>query len=719
MRVDIIQGIMKRFLKGLAAGRSFALITVALSLALCGFLVIGRAGTACAQQRGLNAETSEKVDAILLLDTSGSMLLNDPQRLRDEGARLFIQFLKPGDSLAIVDFSETASVVRPLTPYEPSQAESVGTLISGLKTEGQYTDLLVAIEKAREVIETQGRADAKPVIVLLSDGKMDPNPTLGSVAQRTQTLLEQVLPDLRTRSRRVYTLAFSPDADKELLQQIAASTDAIQWFSPSVNDVHQSFAELFLAVKRPQVIPLGAKGFTVDENVSEATFYINRATEREVQIQNPRGQIFTAKNYPSNVKWFNSQRFEVITIEKPEIGAWQVSGVTKEEGFATILTNLRLITDWGAAIEAGREVVLQARLYESEKPVSLPEMTGLIRYAYQITPTDRVAEPIVRDILGDEGTSGDSIANDGIFAHAIQIDEPGEYELRIIAKAPTFERQLQIPFRVRPPFVVLSAHAGTATSPSESAGHAVDSHGKADHGDSSHGDPAPASHGTHGDSHGDAHGATDGHAESASEPGAALPEEGGLVSGDPTTTFLIQLNDEAKRLKNVEVQLSATDDQRRLIKIPIEPVGVKVGEYQASAALLPADGRYELKATVSGEGKGRAAVREASRPLMFKRVTVGGQAHTVVVVSEDAPKPEEEEGFPVLGLVLLIVILTASGVAALVMAKRGQGETKVEAKTTPVSEELLARIKELEERKDLTEVDVNAPEFEETSQPAA
>jgi uncharacterized protein YegL len=652
-----------------------------------------------AQQRGLATDTTEKVDAILLLDTSGSMLVNDPQRLRDEGARLFVQFLKPGDSLAIIDFAETAKVVRPLTPYDASQAEQVGALISGLKTEGQYTDLLAAIEKATEVIEAHGRADAKPVVVLLSDGKMDPNPAVGLAAARTQILLEQTLPALRTQSRRVYTLAFSPDADRELLQQIAAATDAIQWYTVSPNEVHQSFAELFLAVKRPQVIPLGAKGFTVDDKVSEATFYINRATENEVQVQHPNGQLFTSSNHPSNIKWFSSQRFEVITIEKPQVGTWRVSGVTKEEGFATILTNLRLITDWGGVIEAKKSELLQARLYEADKPIALPEMTGLIRYAYQITPTDRVAEPIVRDLLVDDGTKGDTIANDGIFAHNVLIEVPGEYELRIIAKGPTFERQLQIPFRVKPPMITVKPFKGVPAVSGAGAKQKEHEESQSSH-DEKHGSPGAASS-----------------APRAVRTDEELLDKEGVIAGDQYTVFLVEINEEAVQLKNATIEVVATDDQRRIVKLPVTPAGSEAGVYEVSAGLLPSDGRFEIRATVSGEGRGRAAVRESSRSFVFTRTSIGEVPNVILVPKQEAPP--EEEGFPFLALVIMMVIIAASGASVIFLAKRDRGDTTVDTGTAPVSEALLAKVVALEARAKIEEVDVNAPEFEGDTAPVA
>lgn len=693
--MDNIRPTMEQFLRTRFAFCAFAGVlqkcaSVALFVWWCAYGVT--AARLEAQQRGLNTDTTEKVDAVLLLDTSGSMLVNDPQRLRDEGARLFVQFLKPGDSLAIIDFSETAKVVRPLSPYDASQAEQVGALISGLKTEGQYTDLLAAIEAATEVIQAQGRPDAKPVVVLLSDGKMDPNPAVGLPAQRTQILLEQRLPELRTQSRRVYTLAFSPDADRELLQQIAAATDAIQWYTVSANEVHQSFAELFLAVKRPQVIPLGAKGFTVDENVSEATFYINRATENEVQVQHPNGQLFTASNHPSNIKWFSSQRFEVITIEKPQVGTWRVSGVTKEEGFATILTNLRLITDWGGVIEAKRKELLQARLYEADKPIALPEMTGLIRYAYQITPTDRVAEPIVRDLLVDDGTAGDTIANDGIFAHDVLIETPGEYELRIIAKGPTFERQLQIPFRVKPPMITVKPFKGVPAVSGAGGQQKEHEEREASH-DKRHVSPGAAS--------------------SAPQPVRTEEElvlKEGVIGGDQYTVFLVELNEEAVQLKNPTIELVATDDQRRIVKLPVTPAGSEAGVYEASAGLLPSDGRYEIRAAVSGEGRGRAAVRESSRSFVFTRTSLGEAPKVVLVPTQEAPP--EEEGFPFLALVIMMVIIAGSGAAIVLVAKRDQGDTSIDTGTAPVSEVLLAKVVALEARAKIEEVDVNAPEFE-------
>ena len=79
---------------------------LALSFILCTPLI--------AQDRELKSETSDKLDAILLLDGSGSMRVTDPTKLREEGAKLFVQSLRPGDRIGNIEFTEEAKVVRSL-----------------------------------------------------------------------------------------------------------------------------------------------------------------------------------------------------------------------------------------------------------------------------------------------------------------------------------------------------------------------------------------------------------------------------------------------------------------------------------------------------------------------------------------------------------------------------------------------------------------------------
>ena len=70
-------------------------------------------------------------------------------------------------------------------------------------------------------------------------------------------------------------------------------------------------------------------------------------------LLSPGGIKLTAGSNGEGVKWFRGSEFDVITIERPEPGQWEIQGLPKNEGFATVLTSLKLTTEWPAAMNAG------------------------------------------------------------------------------------------------------------------------------------------------------------------------------------------------------------------------------------------------------------------------------------------------------------------------------------------------------------------------------
>lgn len=399
---------------------------------------------------------SEKVSVVVVMDSSASMRVTDPQKLREEGARLLFQFLKPGDKVAIVGFSDTAQVIRPLQDFTENSIYDLYANISRVGDSGIYTNLAEGLRTASTLLPDPAPEGMKQVVMLLSDGKLEPAASQGSAASVQSDLFSDILPKLRARGVTIYTLAFSDEADTDLLSKVADSAEGISWFAETSEDIHKAFADLFLSLKKPQVVPLTSKGFVIDSDVQEATFYINNADQADVVLRDPAGNQMTRGRVPPEIKWYKAKKFDVITIEKPAKGAWSIVGLPSAEGFATVLTNLRLLSDWPTSITEGSPATVQARLYEDDKPVVLPEMTEVTQYAYQVTPSDKVAEPIIRSKLHDDGRSGDEKSQDGIFSDEITLDEVGEYTLRVVARGPTFERQLMIPFRVRPRLVSLS-----------------------------------------------------------------------------------------------------------------------------------------------------------------------------------------------------------------------------------------------------------------------
>jgi len=632
-----------------------------------------------AQQRELDVSGKEMLDAVLLLDSSGSMRITDPKKLRLEGIELFSQLLSPEDRLGIISFDDTARTIRELNAFPPEERKTFGQQLSEIPDSGGFSNIKVAIEAAFEMLQKTGRPDASKIIVLFSDGKMETSS--GDPTLLTVDLLEKVAYELKTKNIKVYSLAFSDKADKDLLSQLSAATGGVNWYTPDASKIHQSYADLILAIKKPQVLARSKKGFKLDSNVQEATFYINReSAEQVIELLSPSSQRITKEIPVDSIRWYSAQNFDVVTIQKPEAGDWQLLGVDPNDGYATMLTNLKLITDWPTSFHAGDTVSLKARLYDNEKPVVLPEMTASGQYAFQIASTDQITEPIIRELLVDDGTHGDEIADDGIFSRDVVLEEPGEYKVRIVAKAPTFERNQQIPFRVRPRIVSLKIEEPTDSAHSGVGGHSAEG--------------------------------SDGHGESHENEHGDTPHEAPTKLGN----IVVELSSEADDYRNIEMTLVLTDEGelekspehdehitehggeashgtsehkaeqhvKKKILLPLKKISNK--EYRASTEKLPAHQKYLMQAFLKAEKKGKVSVDAKSKELSYEKIeAVGTEVEFVTLEKGEAPPAKES---PIIPILLLTILQGGAAYASIMMLKKALSGGSVTIPEMPPTDNL-------------------------------
>ena len=656
---------------------SFAFPRLLVQLSLQFVFVCVLPSFAVADQREL-PQPRPAVDAVLLIDASGSMLKTDAQMLRYDGAKLFLQFLGKDDRLAIVSFSDKANVVSDLKEFSKEPTDVVTQQIQSIKTEGQYSDILEGIRAAAKILEASPRNDAERIIVLLSDGKMEPNPQAGAASTRTVELVNQVLPELKAKEIKVHSLAFSEQADKMLLSEISAATDGMNWFTATSDDVHKSFANLFLVVKRPQVLQMRSRSFALDDDVDEATFYITRDEGSKLTLISPKNEEMMVGRTPDWVTWFAGKNFDVITMKEPDIGEWQVQSAGAAEGFATVLTNLRLVTDWPVVVRVGDKSVVQARLYDGEKPVALPEMSGVIQYAFQVVPTDRIAAAVAKDFLNDEGRDGDKVARDGIFSRYCTIAEPGEYRLSIVARGPTFERTQQVPFRVRPPLLGFSIVPGGA-------------HG---HGES---------HDEHGHGGGEGAGHEAGHADQ------------GAIKGDPSFVFRAELSKEALGFRDIQVKVEALSRNRKKTVVNLKRQhGEEVVYYEATADSLPEAGLYSVTATLTGISKKGQEMEAESAPLKFDLTGVVKKVEPTATV---APKevhheePKEAESLPILPIALISGSSILAMIVGVLLTKKKKGASLAGSRYNP-PKQMLDAIASLEQKVATSDIKVGDVKLE-------
>ncbi|MCB0332029.1 MAG: hypothetical protein KDD55_00950, partial [Bdellovibrionales bacterium] len=370
---------------------------------------------------------------------------------------------------------------------------------------------------------------------------------------------------------------------------------------------------------------------------------------------------YVGEELPRGAKSFKGSKFEVVTVHDPVAGMWQLEGLPSSEGFATVLTNLKLAIGWDSNILAGKKYLIEAQLFDNKRPIVLPEMTGVSRFAFQITPTDKVSEPVIQRDLKDDGTDGDLEANDGVFSSEVELPDPGEYRLQVVAKTPTFDRTREVRFRVKPRLVELAL--------------------------------------------------------------VTVENKRQAAARDEVSTsdfFRIKLSPPAAALRKVVLKLYAEDSAHRKYELPHKQREGQSLEFEAPAKVLRA-GEYRLWAAVSGIDKKRNVVEGTSQILQYKRIIrdidEGTENDIVMVLVDEEKKPKEPEK-PVSPILwAFLVTLSNFGVGGFFFLRIKKTQTKMSF-TVPKyepSEELIEALATLEELSQQTEIDFDDPRLKDES----
>ena len=399
------------------------------------------------------------IDAVLLLDSSRSMQRTDPKRLRDQGAKLFNRLLGDNDRVALVQFDRDARTLTDFIEIRPETVADLDKTIEGIAAEGGFTDLEAPLDNALALLNEKGRPKAVKAVILLSDGKMDPHPSVGTPQEATDRTIKEMLPKYKRKGYKIYTLSFSDESDAELLARFATDTNGIHWTAKDVETLHAKFSELFLALKKPQISPIEKGGFEIDSSVKEATFYITRKDpDSQITILPPDGIEISSTDFPPGAKWFHGERFDVITIKKPTSGTWFIHGVENPEGFASLLTDIKLQVKWPeTALAAGDRVSFYARLTDKGEVLPPKGIGEVTLFNYKIV--DSKGESFAAAEMNDKGEDGDAKAGDGIYSATVRLPDEGEFSL-ITTAASTFDRQQRIPFNIAGGVILLQVLPG-------------------------------------------------------------------------------------------------------------------------------------------------------------------------------------------------------------------------------------------------------------------
>ena len=403
---------------------------------------------------GQAAETDLRV----LVDTSGSMKQSDPQNLRAPALRLLAGLLPKGNRAGVWAFDQQVVVLTP--PGEVTDAWQAAARRSAdrINSRGLFTDIGGALERAlvgwEKPAENQRRG-----ILLLTDGKVDISKDPFVNEQARARVLKDTLERLQRSGAVIYTIALSDDADYELLEKLARTTNG--WFerAEDATTLQRLFLRMFEKAVQRDTVPLKQNRFTVDGSIREMTLVVfRRPGAAPTQVMAPDGSRFSQEALGPRMRWATEQEYDMVTVEQPTPGKWQVLADIDPDNRVMVVTDLRVeLSPLPAQAMVGESLALGAQLLERGKPMTDPDFLKVL--GATLTRRSEGGESQLRAMF-DNGQPPDAVAGDGVLSADLDgLLRPGGQELIVRIEGATFQRERRHSIYLYPPPVDISLEA--------------------------------------------------------------------------------------------------------------------------------------------------------------------------------------------------------------------------------------------------------------------
>ncbi len=163
-------------------------------------------------------------EIVFVLDNSGSMKINDPERITKNVVISFIKKVPVGTRLGMVIFGRDARALEPLTEITGTKVDAkfINSL-NRLDYQSQLTNTPSGIERAIYELKTNGKTNAEKVIILLTDGIIDTGDPKQD-AESEMWLKENLALECEQLGIRIFGIAFTDKADFRLMQILSSKT---------------------------------------------------------------------------------------------------------------------------------------------------------------------------------------------------------------------------------------------------------------------------------------------------------------------------------------------------------------------------------------------------------------------------------------------------------------------------------------------------------------
>ena len=353
---------------------------------------------------------------VLVIDCSGSMALDIPPRIDSAkgAAKQFVDLMPFGETVAVVKFTNNASVVTALTELTDQKTkDSIKSTIDTILPLNN-TNFNAGLSTAWSLLNTSILSNSTRYVVFMSDGLWN----VGGAP---------VLTSYITNSVPVYTIGLGVDRDKASLQGMATQTSGQYFDAPSGSDLANIYAEINRVINDKDTL-IEELNAALDSGKSSEVQAVISGTESLVtfraswqggtiiqyELKTPKSVIITPTNLPSNVTYISGGNYFIYTVKNPEAGTWTSKTTNVSTGASVVVTqqvSAESLLSVNLRIQGGvypQPIAIMAA-------VSAPEPVAGATVVASITPPVG-AGSVLNIPLRDDGVSPDLHANDGIYS---------------------------------------------------------------------------------------------------------------------------------------------------------------------------------------------------------------------------------------------------------------------------------------------------------------
>lgn len=293
-------------------------------------LFLFAASCSWAQEGGVKSayqEGEQDADVRLVVDVSGSMKQNDPNRLGDSALELLVSLLPSGVTGGLWTFGSEVNNPLPASTVDPAWREQALELKPALSDYQQFTDIERAVREAAQA----GAGDARRNLILFTDGVVDipanGNNKRQQDAASRKRLLNELAPRLAREGVVIHTIAFSPNVDQSLAQQMAGETGGLAVVAETPEALLRAFLDVVDRIFPVDQVPLEDGHFVLDDQIGGFSALLFHGPDAPpLTLIGPTGERYTADDHPDSVQWQAQKRFDIITVPQPETGQWRIEG---------------------------------------------------------------------------------------------------------------------------------------------------------------------------------------------------------------------------------------------------------------------------------------------------------------------------------------------------------------------------------------------------------